>query len=117
VVTDSRHNRVKLNHISRQSGQSSGRGVDTRASCQSQDGGGGSGFCDDSAAATVAWARHMQQDKSDPLHWRSSWYQDPWDIQLVGEESNSLRNANLDVKRETPSRSEGDSLQSPHYQL
>jgi len=51
LVTDRRHDQVELNHISHQSGQGGGRGVDTHASRQRQGGGGGSSFCDGLAVA------------------------------------------------------------------
>ena len=54
VITDNKHDQVELNHILHQSGQGGGRKAGTRASCRSQDGGGGSGLCDSSAAVYVA---------------------------------------------------------------
>ena len=46
VVTDSRHDRVELYHLSHQSGQGGGRKINTNASCLSHSGGGGANFRD-----------------------------------------------------------------------
>ena len=47
VVTDSRHDRVELNHISHQSGQDGGRSTSTRESHGNHDKGGGEGLRDE----------------------------------------------------------------------
>ena len=69
VVTDSTHDRVELNHISRQSGHDGGRAIDISVSYLNHGGRGGTDFCnksvtiDDSSSKIHAACR----GKSSPL--------------------------------------------------
>ena len=56
VVTDSRHDRVELYHISHQSGQGGGRRISTDASCMSH-GGGGTDFRDRLIVVGGSWSK------------------------------------------------------------